>query len=775
MKRNSILFLTIIALAFLGTAGAQVDVAPGVARVSLMHGDVSAQRGDTGDWAAAALNQPVVTGDSISTGDRSRAEIQLDRADILRLGNNSQVKLATLTRTQLQVQVGQGLVYYSVYKDSEAQIEIDTPNVSIRPTSRDGVYRIQVDGGDTQVVVRKGAADISTPQGSQRLEKGQAALVRGTADEAEYKLISAPSKDGWDSWNSERDSTIRNAQSWRHTNDNYVGSEDLDAYGNWVNVPDYGYVWQPTVAVDWAPYRVGRWVYEPYWGWTWASYEPWGWAPYHYGRWMFWNSSWVWWPGPVTPFYQPIWAPAYVSFFGFGGGWGVGFGFGGGWGFGGFGWLPIGPCDRFYPWYGRYGNHFNMVNITNINNFNGGHFGGFAPLHGGNRFSNLQLASTDPHVRGGMSMLRHNEFGTRAAAQAVNAETFRNGHMMTGNLPLVPERNNLSVSGRPASAATTAGNLHNQRFFTNHQPAATQSFERQTAQLQQAIRSNPQMGGSHAGAAQAGNAQRGYGSAGASGSSVAGQPAMRTTQSGETRGAASNNGAQAASSGGWQHFGNGQMSRNQPPNNPAQSGNPNRSYAAEPAQSTVRGGSAGQGQASAGDRYGWHKFSGAAGQQNDVRGSAPRGAAGNSGAQTSAPVNAGPGHTQAQPDRSAGWQRFTPQNQPSGSSRSYAGTTTEAAPRYTPNEGRASGYGSAGGSRAQSYRQAEPSYRPPLNLRQPIVTPRGGYSSGGSRGGYSGGGSRGSSGGGSRGGYSGGGGSHGGSSGGGSHSGGRSR
>src|SRR5260370_33212231 len=69
---------------------------------------------------------------------------------------------------------------------------------------------------------------------------------------------------------------------------------------------------------------------------------------------MWCGGSWAWWPGPVWGggFYRPFWAPAYVSFFGFGGGWGVGFGWGG---WGGFGWLPIGPCDPFFPWWGGYG------------------------------------------------------------------------------------------------------------------------------------------------------------------------------------------------------------------------------------------------------------------------------------------------------------------------------------------------------------------------------------------------------------------------------------
>src|ERR1700716_657605 len=201
MKRN---FLVLVFLPgfFTVLSSAQVDIPPGVARTSLIQGDVSVQRGDTGDWAAAALNQPVVGGDKISTGDGSRAELQLDHSNILRLGSNAKAKIATLERTQIerteiegaqiQVQVAQGLAYYTVFKDSEAEVEIDTPNAAIRPTSKEGIYRIEVNGFETQVIVRAGAAVIATPQGSTHVEAGQAATVRGTTDEAGSVLGGGP-------------------------------------------------------------------------------------------------------------------------------------------------------------------------------------------------------------------------------------------------------------------------------------------------------------------------------------------------------------------------------------------------------------------------------------------------------------------------------------------------------------------------------------------------------------------------------------------------------
>jgi hypothetical protein len=78
--------------------------------------------------------------------------------------------------------------------------------------------------------------------------------------------------------------------------------------GNWYEMADYGYVWQPDAATnpDWRPYTDGYWAYTDV-GWTWVSYEDFGWATYHYGRWIrLEDYGWCWVPG-----YE--WGPAWVS------------------------------------------------------------------------------------------------------------------------------------------------------------------------------------------------------------------------------------------------------------------------------------------------------------------------------------------------------------------------------------------------------------------------------------------------------------------------------
>ncbi len=66
----------------------------GVARISLMNGDVSVRRGDSGEVVAAALNAPLVVEDQILTGPDSRAEVQFDCANMVRLAPMSEVRFA---------------------------------------------------------------------------------------------------------------------------------------------------------------------------------------------------------------------------------------------------------------------------------------------------------------------------------------------------------------------------------------------------------------------------------------------------------------------------------------------------------------------------------------------------------------------------------------------------------------------------------------------------------------------------------------------------------
>jgi hypothetical protein len=668
----------------------QADSQPGVARISLIEGNVSIERADSGEWVAATVNTPLMNGDTISTGPNSRAEVQLDYANVLRLDSSSTAKIANLNRDTIQVQVSQGLANYDVLGQDQAQAEVDTPNVAVHPLAN-GEYRVEVDSNaQTLVTVRGGQANVSTPQGSTQVESGQLITVEGT-NNPQYQISNAAPQDAWDQWNADRDQSIQDAQSWHDTNRYYTGSQSLDGYGRWIYVSGYGNVWQPYQSTDWAPYRDGRWVWEPYYGWTWVSYEPWGWAPYHYGRWFFYDDDWCWWPGPVNyyPAYYPVWAPAYVSFFGFGYA-GAGFSFG--FGFGNVGWIPCGPADAFLPWYGG-GRSFTVINITNINYIqnNYSRYGGFAPLFRGREgYSNYRDVFTNARVRGGASWMSSREFGRAPVPRSqghIQLADFQRGKMFSGRVPVVPTRGSLQSINRAPNPNTIRRGIGNQRFFTNGHPApATTSFAEQRAQLESSIR-----GGQFGGRVGAGRQAFTSGARGKATFSAR-QPALRNAPAsrGFARPAGPAPGANFTQTrNGWHGFGQGN-GRATPNGARVNQGRPNTSFG-----HNIRGNSPAPVQS----RGNFHGFAPSPlksqpAQQRFSPAPTTRPGFRNFSSQPVQPRNFPParGGVSAPVQRQGGWRTFTPSSQPRPQ---------------------------VGGQRVGSGRQ-------PLNLRQPIVQRRNG-------------------------------------------------
>ena len=294
------------------------DPTRGVARVSVVQGEVNVRRGDSGEVVAATVNAPLMAQDHLQTAPGSLAEVQFDYGNMVRLAPDTDLGFADVRYRRYQIQVAAGTVMYRVLRDANSDAEIDTPSISVRPLGR-GEYRITVNGdGTTEVTVRSGNAEIFSPAGSQRLAAGTTMLVRGSQSDPEFQEEAAVGRDQFDDWNDTRDNQLLRSRSYQYVASDVYGAEDLDDHGTWVP-SEYGTVWQPRVAAGWAPYRAGRWVWEDYYGWTWVSYDPWGWAPYHYGRWFHnGGAGWCWWPGAVG---RPhFWRPALVAFFGFGGG-----------------------------------------------------------------------------------------------------------------------------------------------------------------------------------------------------------------------------------------------------------------------------------------------------------------------------------------------------------------------------------------------------------------------------------------------------------------------
>jgi len=464
MRRTSSLWFSVVVAAALLTAGITParaqdpdDQKRGVARISVANGEVSVRRGDAGEWVAAAVNAPLLTSDQISTGPNSRAEVQFDSGNALRIGGDAVVVLSQLEYNRYQMAVERGTVTFRVLRPSTADIEVDTPNVSVRP-SKQGTYRIVVNETESDVTARAGDVEVFTPRGSQWVYAGQMMEARGTASDPEFQIVRTLPNDEWDRWNDNRDRPLTASKSYQNVPPGVYGTEDLDANGTWVNVPPYGPVWQPTaVGPDWAPYQLGRWVWVDWYGWTWVSYDPWGWAPYHYGRWF--NQpgyGWLWYPGVIGV--RHYWSPAVVGFFGFGG---VGVGVG----FGNVGWVPLAPYEVLHPWWGR------------------AYYGRPGYINGSINVASVNVIGTyrNAGVRNGYTAVSGEDFRAGRFQNFVrpSGEQLRQASSVNGPIPVAPGRANLRFSDRPATTVVRAS--ANAHVFSYRQPNPVQrlSFEEQ--------------------------------------------------------------------------------------------------------------------------------------------------------------------------------------------------------------------------------------------------------------------------------------------------------
>ncbi len=273
-----------------------------VARLSVLHGDVSFSPAGEDSWHAANLNRPLVSGDKLYTDRDARAELDLGAVTV-RLDERSSFSILDLDDRTAQLELTQGTLNLHVHKlYGDQRYEVDTPTLAF-VISQPGEYRIDIaaHGNTTRVTVFDGAGDVFG-EGDARYRVDQRQSYRFNDSRLrDVAVLDLPRPDDFDNWCFARDERDDNSLSRRYVSDEVIGAADLDEYGAWDDMPDYGTIWFPArVATGWAPYRSGYWAWIDPWGWTWVDNAPWGFAPFHYGRWVYVGNRWGWLPGPVA-------------------------------------------------------------------------------------------------------------------------------------------------------------------------------------------------------------------------------------------------------------------------------------------------------------------------------------------------------------------------------------------------------------------------------------------------------------------------------------------
>lgn len=329
-----------------------------VARLSHTDGEVVIAPAGTEEWAEAILNRPLTSGDRLWTESGARAELQLGSAAVY-LDERTSFGFVELDDDVMQMSLTGGAATFRIRRRGENEsIRIETPNVAVS-LREPGEYHIVVDPQADRTIVktRHGEAEVYGNDRTHFVRADEQGAFSGL-EELSARVEPLQPRTSFESWANDRERLEHESESAQYVSRDVVGYRDLDAHGDWLHEPEYGYVWRPRhVSHTWTPYRDGRWVWVSPWGWTWVDHARWGFAPFHYGRWARVRSRWCWVPGPRH--LRPVYAPALV-------GWigrphlNVSVSFGSG-----IGWFPLGPREIYVPGYWHSPRYIRRVNTSN--------------------------------------------------------------------------------------------------------------------------------------------------------------------------------------------------------------------------------------------------------------------------------------------------------------------------------------------------------------------------------------------------------------------------
>jgi hypothetical protein len=343
--------------------GAWADPPARVGRIAWLAGDVSLSAQPGAAPAGAVLNWPVTTGNVLVTGPSGRAEVTIG-STALDLDVGTEVDVEQLDDAQMRLRVTRGsLAVRTANAQDAAMTVVQTPQGRFGE-QQPGSFRVDVRDATVDGTAWRGNVSFTADGGAAyTFTEGQRARFAPGGNGVAMSLLGAPADD-FQRFAQARAGQRPPAPAGRYVSAEMTGAEALDAYGQWTNSPDYGAVWVPRVAADWAPYRYGHWAWVSPWGWTWIDDQPWGFAPFHYGRWALWQGGWAWVPGTYAA--RPVYAPALVAWTGpmpAAPGVSVSVSIGAS-----VGWVPLAPREVYVPPYAVSNTYVRNVNITHVTN-----------------------------------------------------------------------------------------------------------------------------------------------------------------------------------------------------------------------------------------------------------------------------------------------------------------------------------------------------------------------------------------------------------------------
>lgn len=286
------------------TLPAFADSQARVVRLSEVQGDVQVDRNTGQGLEKAFLNLPITQGVKLQTGKDGRAEVEFEDGSTLRLTPETVITFPQLSLrdsgakvSTVHLQEGSAYVNFAGSQDDEFTLTFAHEKLSLTHSAH---LRLEIGDVDATLAVFNGEVQVQGDAGTVAVSKNHTAEFDLTDDD-HYELAKSVEPDPFDEWDKEQNQYHQQyaGNSYSSYSPYAYGTNDLNYYGSFSNVPGYGNVWQPYFAgAGWDPFMNGAWAFTPGFGYGWVSGYPWGWTPYHYGSWVYLpTSGWGWLPG----------------------------------------------------------------------------------------------------------------------------------------------------------------------------------------------------------------------------------------------------------------------------------------------------------------------------------------------------------------------------------------------------------------------------------------------------------------------------------------------
>ena len=342
-------------------AHAQEDPPARVGRVAEIAGTVRTINSE-GAWADILRNQPLSTGDRLTTDKSGHATLQFG-STVVRVGPDSDLTVTQLDDQKIRLHFDHGQLALRVRSDDIlGELFVETDEGAWVP-HHPGQYRFdrvahqalaaQAWSGDMLLEAPDSSLPVVAPQ--------RAEVWRTGAQQAtHYRLVPAVKDAFGDAVLAadKADDKPAAASAAAQVPPEMTGAADLARFGAWSVGADGAHLWTPAkLPAGWQPFQQGAWSWNSPWGWTWVDDQPWGFAPFHYGRWLSVHGHWAWTPGQWGAL-RPVYAPAVAGWFG-GAALTVGQA-------PAVGWIALAPGEAVFPGYAVSAKYWNALNGASV-------------------------------------------------------------------------------------------------------------------------------------------------------------------------------------------------------------------------------------------------------------------------------------------------------------------------------------------------------------------------------------------------------------------------